>query len=200
MITTQKVRDKDAREELRARYKPATVKILFVSETPPSGDAFFYRANSRLYKFTQEAFAEVYGEERCGEGEQFLEFFKAQGCYLDDLCLDSINHLDEKMKKQMWRQGVAPLAERIRRMEPKPLRCIVVVKRIEWSVRSALQQAEASMIPLSSITFPNPQYGLHKKYVRELIHILRELIKNKILDDPKNLDEPTFIIKSLATQ
>ena len=195
----QRTCDKTTREELRAKYRPAKVKVLFVSESPPSGDAFFYCANSNLYIYTQEAFDKVY-EGRCGEGEQFLEFFKEQGCYLDDLCLDSINHLDEKMKKQMWRQGVAPLAERIRRMEPKPLRCIVVVKRIEWSVRSALQQAEASMIPLSSITFPNPQYGLHKKYVRELIHILRELIKNKILDDPKNLDEPTFIIKSLATQ
>ncbi len=192
MITTQKVRDKEAREELRARYKPATVKVLFVSESPSSGDAFFYRANSRLYKFTQEAFAEVYGEERCGEGEQFLEFFKAQGCYLDDLCLDSINHLDEKMKKQMWRQGVTPLAERIRHMEPKPLQCIVVIKEIEWNVRTALQQAEASIIPLRSITFP--AYGHQTKYVRELIPILRELIKNKILAAPEDIYKPTSSI------
>ncbi len=173
------MRDKDAREELRAKYKPATIKVLFVSESPPSGDTFFYRANSNLYAYTQAVFAEVYGEGRCGEGEQFLKFFKEQGCYLDDLCLDPINHLDEKKKKQMWRQGVTPLAERIRHMEPKPLQCIVVVKEIEWNVRTALQQAEASTIPLLSVTFP--AYGHQKKYLRELIPILRGMIKNKIL-------------------
>src|SRR3972149_2633508 len=193
----QRTCDKTTREELRAKYRPAKVKVLFVSESPPSGDAFFYCANSNLYIYTQEAFDKVY-EGRCGEGEQFLEFFKEQGCYLDDLCLDSINHLDEKMKKQMWRQGVAPLAERIRRMEPKPLRCIVVVKRIEWSVRSALQQAEASMIPLSSITFPNPQYGLHKKYVRELILRLQLRLHHLPRGGQASQDAPLFIIKSLA--
>jgi hypothetical protein len=132
-----------------------------------------------------KSFAVVYGKERCSEREQFLEFFKKRGCYLDDLCLDSINHLDETMKKQMWRQGVAPLAERIRQMSPKPLRCIVVIKEIEWTARSALQQAETSVTPLSNIIFP--AYVHQTKYIRELTFILRELIKNKVIDDPKNL-------------
>jgi hypothetical protein len=191
MITVQRLRDKDAREELRVKYRPSTVKVLFVGESPPSGGAFFYCANSNLYLYTQRAFDKVY-EGQCGEGEPFLEFFKEQGCYLDDLCLDSINHLDEKLKKQMWRQGVTPLAERIRQMEPKPLRCIVVVKKIEWTIRSALQQAEASIIPLSSITFPTPQYGHHKKYIRELTQILRELIKNKILSEPTSIPQKSL--------
>jgi len=197
MITAQRVRDKDAREELRAKYRPTTVKVLFIGESPPAGDNFFYCAKGNLYTNTKAAFADAY--KGCFKDETFLGFFKDRGCYLDDLCLDPINHLDEKMKKQMWRQGVAPLAERIRHLEPKPLQCIVVIKEIEWNIRSALQQAEASIIPLRSITFP--AYGHHKKYVKELIPILRELIKNKILDDPKDLGEPTSILhRSLITR
>lgn len=191
---TQNVCDKVTREERRAHYRSemiernVDVKVLFVGESPHFGDkTFFYCASGNLYKNTLKAFAEVYGKQLCGEGEQFLKFFSWRGCYLDDLCLDPVDCFDKATRKQMRRQSEASLAERIGHMEPKPLQCIVVMKGIEKNVRSTLQQAGTSTIRFRSVTFPRPEFGHSKKYVQEMIPILQELIKKGVLDDPKNI-------------
>jgi hypothetical protein len=79
-------------EELRLSYKPDKVRLLFVDESRPAGTTFFYRANSNLYRYTRQAFSNVF---QFGDDPQFsfLAFFKRLGCYLDDLCLRPANKM-----------------------------------------------------------------------------------------------------------
>ena len=53
-------------EELRRRYRPETVRALFVGESPPAGGTFFYAANSNLYRFTEQAFRAALGQKLGG--------------------------------------------------------------------------------------------------------------------------------------
>ena len=80
-------------ERLRRRYRPQRIRLLFVGESAPAGGTFFYAENSTLYFETREAFAKQFREELANRS--FLDFFRGLGCYLDDLCLEPVNHLPD---------------------------------------------------------------------------------------------------------
>ena len=70
-------------EELRQRYRPTDIKILFIAEAPPEADTFFYSAKSFFYTYTKQVFEAFFKEEI--DRKEFLDFFKTTGFYLDDL-------------------------------------------------------------------------------------------------------------------
>ena len=59
-------------EELRARYRPDKVRVLFVGESPSASGEFFYLGNSRLYHAFREAF---------GGPDDFLAEFQSRAFF-----------------------------------------------------------------------------------------------------------------------
>jgi hypothetical protein len=47
--------------------------------------------------------------------DDFLETFRAAGCYLDDLCLEPLNNLPDRERKEKRTQAEGPLAPADRR-------------------------------------------------------------------------------------
>ena len=66
-----------ANERIRRQFKPREIRALFVGESPPSGGTFFYRANSKLYFATREAFEAAIPALR--KEVDFLDAFKRLG-------------------------------------------------------------------------------------------------------------------------
>ena len=87
------------REELRLRYRPSQVRLLFVGESPPANGTFFYLGNSNLWRYTHEAFRNVYGTD-FDHDNSFCEFFVSKGCYLEDLCLAPVNRMKKTERRQ----------------------------------------------------------------------------------------------------
>jgi hypothetical protein len=56
--------------------------VLFIGESPPARETFFYFANSNLYSATREAFEAAIPALR-GE-DDFLGAFQGLGCYVED--------------------------------------------------------------------------------------------------------------------
>jgi hypothetical protein len=77
-------------EPLRLDFLPDDVRLLFLGESPPAGGTFFYLANSKLCEATKEAFRSALPDQV--RGPNFLVRFAELGCYLDDLCLEPVNH------------------------------------------------------------------------------------------------------------
>ena len=162
-------------ERLRKLYRPAEIKVLFVGESPPQ-KTFFYDAESvpsKLHQHTLEAFRRVYGT-GIGRGRAFLEFFKAHGCYLDDLVW-----VQGKPNRTLKERGVMPLANRMKEYSPKVV--IVVIKQIKGHVLRAMKAAGLGDIPCDILPFP--AYGNEQRYVQELADIVRDLKKQEILLD-----------------
>ena len=109
---------------LRRRFRPDDVRVLFVGESPPAGDTFFYRANSKLYHATREAFTAAIPALR--RESDFLRASQQLGCYLDDLSVSALNHPDirDPQRVDARARGVAPLARRVRFLEPQAV-CVV---------------------------------------------------------------------------
>ena len=83
--------DVNSRERLQLTYRPDRVRLLFVGESPPAGGTYFYSANSDLYRATWSAFEQARPQ---WKDTEFLEAFKASGCYLTDLCKMPINQFE----------------------------------------------------------------------------------------------------------
>ncbi len=169
-------------EELRRKFKPAAVRVLFVGESRPAGGKFFYAANSNLFFATREAFAAVYGM-ACPDREEFLEFFQAKGCYLDDLCESPVNRgMSPKEREREHEKGILPLAERLTAYDPKAV--VIVMLGVVPPVCRALQEAARGTQrppgPIHPLPFPRPEHKA--RYVRELTTALLKLQESGILD------------------
>lgn len=168
---------RDQVEALRKDFRPKRIKVLFVGESPPANGTFFYQADSTLYRYTQEAFAAVFGEGVCGEGDAFLRFYQARGCYLEDLCSEPVNKLPLAKRRRAWEAGVAPFAKRLADFQPKVI--VVVMVKIQKHVMEAARQAGPA--PRCVWVLPFPTQGHQGEYVEQLKWILSKLSDERIL-------------------
>ena len=107
------------RERLRRRYRPDRVRILFVGEAPRASGRFFYRADSGLYRAVRDTFISAFPNLQKAD---FLESFRALGCYLVDLCGRPVDRMDRKARRQVCFAGEASLNGRLRRLRPEIVR------------------------------------------------------------------------------
>jgi len=178
----------DARELIRPLYKPDTVRILLIGESLADDGRFFYCVDSNpkrisnIYRHTQEAFSIVFGN-KCGTGKQFLQFFEKLGFYLDDLCDEPVNHMEEPERCKKRLEGIINLAPKLTKMHP--LAVVVLMKKIESYVKEAMEKASIHPL-LFSVPFPAYTNKNRRNYVQELSVILRKLVHEKIVNIQSN--------------
>jgi hypothetical protein len=125
----------EKREQLRRSFRPESVRVLFVGESPPAGDTFFYQKDSSLYRYTRDAFSTACGVAFGGSSSGFLDFYRRCGCYLDDLCLEPVNQLGYRERGKRCKEAVPDLAQRIKRTRPQ---AVIAVKS---TLRNRVEQA-----------------------------------------------------------
>lgn len=137
--------------DLRQHYKPQQINVLFIADAPAAGSRFFYKKNSELFKAVKAAFTQVFGEFK--DKDEFLNFYKDFGCYLDNICLVPVKHLSTKEQNTERQRGVQPLSERITEMQPRLI--IITMKAIEKYALEAIHLAQAQSIEkVASVPFP----------------------------------------------
>lgn len=156
-------------ERSRQAYRPATVRVLFVGESPPANGTFFYFGKSNLAQYTHEAFQRVY--DRNMDPQQFLAAFCERGFYLVDLCQTPVNRLSKRARRAEHRAGVEELAAMLQELRPD--RIVVVMKAIEPAVMKAVACAGLLGIPMDVLPFP--AQGHQHEYVTGLTALLRRI-------------------------
>ncbi len=169
----------EALNQARQQYEPETVQILFVEEAVQPGNVFFYRKNSNVFRAVKEAFSQVFGEFK--SHEEFLAFFKENGCYVDYLCPDMINGLTIEFRKQVRTDSIKPLSERLTVLQPKVV--ITVMKVLEKEVLEAIRLSEITSVQYTkAIAFPAHSKTNADKCVSELVAVLEELVEVGIFE------------------
>lgn len=125
-----------SRERLRRRYRPDEVRLLFVGESPPASGRFFYRCDSGLYRAMREAFATVLPPM---DDADFLDAFKAMGCYLVDACPYPVDRLHRHQRMAACAEGEGLLTRRIRELKPQLI--ATLVRSIRGNVERAAGKA-----------------------------------------------------------
>lgn len=167
-------------KQLRQQYQPETIKMLFITEAVQPGNIFFYRKNSNVFRAVKEAFNQVFGGFK--NDEEFLVFFKENGCYVDYLCPDMINGLPPEVRQQVRTDGIKPLSERLAFIQPKAV--ITAMKVLEKEVNAAIELSGVTSVAFrKAIAFPAHSKTNADKCVQELVGILEELVEIGVWSD-----------------
>src|SRR4051794_40024515 len=164
-----------ARERTRHDHMPDELRVLFIGESPPAGGTFFYDANSILFTATQDAFLKAMPS--LAQEKDFLRAFQRMGCYLEDLSLDPIDKLPDKVKRQARKAAVPGLARRLRGMTPTAV--VIVVKGIRPQVEQALTKRGIVDVPVDALRFPGQWW--RDDYIGELTELVKRWKRRRVL-------------------
>jgi hypothetical protein len=157
-------------ETLRRRYRPDTIRLLFIGESPPASGRFFYQADSGLYRAMCDAFSVF---DPSINDANFLEAFKAAGCYLTDLCSSPVDRLPAAERRAVCRAAEPSLTRQLAQFRPQA--AATVVRSIEQNVNRAVLAANWQG-PFLRLPYPGRWSRHRKAFVEELGKQLRDLI------------------------
>lgn len=153
-------------EPLRASYRPAKIKVLFVGESAPAGGAFFYKQTGQVHGQFRLALAP-----HIGDSPSFVDAFKQAGFYLDDLVLEPVNWLSRSERQATHAASIASLAQRLRNYDA-PL-VVAFMKGIAAPVKAAIA-ASGTISTLHVVPFPGN--GRQSEFQSGIKSIMPELL------------------------
>lgn len=162
-------------EELRRKYRPGQVRLLFVGESPPASGRFFYRRNSGLYRVVRDVFAAVAPSVN---DENFLTIFQASGCYLVDLCSEPVDRMMPSSRRAARQASEHFLALAIAHLRPQMI--ATVLRSIEANVSNAVAETSWSG-PLLHFSYPGRWVHLRSEFVSGLLPVIECLLR---VDEP----------------
>jgi hypothetical protein len=152
--------------EIRERYRPELIKVLFVGEAPPISGRFFYRGNNRLLDHMRDVL-----EERGKDDDAFLESFRERGWYLDDLVTAPITDIRKRRAKCLKARD--SLAERI--IKYNPLAIVCLLRGIGDDVEIAAHRAGSKLRPYVVPFAGHSHQGEFKEEMRRILPSLLAL-------------------------
>jgi len=156
--------------ELALQYKPEKVKILLIGEAPGRADRNFYLANTNLFRTVYAAFKELYGD--FSSAEEFLQFFKAAGCFLDHLSSEHTERHDLPKRKLERQNGIVGLSERLKIHQPET--AIILMKALEKQVQQAIDLSGIKSIRhQTTVSYPAGSDTNRLACIRGLVEILK---------------------------
>jgi hypothetical protein len=160
------------REKLRLAFRPSSVRLLFVGESPPASGRFFYTQNSGLYFAMREAFRQI--APAIDDGN-FLVKFKASGCYLIDLCRDPVDHLDPNARHRARKTSEASLTRRIAEIHPPAMALLLrsIASNVARAAARAGWQGQVIHLP-----YPGRWHQHRAVFIQTLAPSLSRLLSN----------------------
>jgi hypothetical protein len=148
-------------EELRKSFRPDRITTLFVGESAPDSGRFFYNSDSSLFHAMKKAF---------GGQATFLEDFKRNGFYLDDLVLMPVNKMANKERSRLRQISIPEFAGRLNDYRPKAI--VIVMRAIKPMVLEAMRMAGFSYEPYCT---PHPAFGNWNRFHASMSEIIVSL-------------------------
>ena len=161
---------RQTQERLRRAYLPRKVRILFVGESPPASQRFFYQADSGLYRAMRAAVVAALPTIVDLDDAEFLEAFCDLGCYLVDLCEQPVDRFASAKRRAQCAKGEVNLSHTLAALRPGQI--ITVVRSIGPNVERAVALAQ-SVAPHVVVSYPG-RWKHHKDaFIEKVVPILR---------------------------
>ena len=111
----------------RDRYRPETIKLVLVAESPPASGRYFYNPEGAR---TEALFSALMREIDVSPAtkDEGLRAFQARGWLLVDATYEPVNKYDDKQKNEVISRDYELLREDLRRLSPDRTVSIVLLK------------------------------------------------------------------------
>jgi UDP-glucose 6-dehydrogenase len=172
-------------EKLRSNYRPAEIKWLFVTESPPpppetGGTRHFYElgveSNDRLYSNTMKALyseAVSLSEKQLGtDKEQWLRRFADDGCYQIESLEVSLPHGTKTAERHKHiSQNLPTLIEKIKALATMDTKVILIKSTVYKMASEPLKAADINVINSDFIDYPG--YWREQQFVQKLSSLMK---------------------------
>ena len=173
-------------DRLQESYKPEKINLLLIGEAPPdaSSNKSFYEV-SPITEYTREAFQQSFSKIRSSfTYAEFFYYFKLLGCFFDYLSKSPVNKKDSFQRKHHLMKNLSNFIDRLK--ESPPRMAIVLVKRIDYLVQYAFEEAGLSSANITYLSFPSLSRGYNEIYINKLRALLTQEKKKGIFPFVKN--------------
>lgn len=156
-------------DELRKKYQPSSIKLLFIAESPPpkaevSSSRHFYRSDrsrkeDRLFTNTIKALypeaSELTETEIQPDKEQWLQRFKSDGYYMIEALEESQVHEVTKQQRQDRIAAALPrLVERVKELAEPGTRVILIKSNVFDVATEPLREAGFNVLNKKLLDYP----------------------------------------------
>jgi hypothetical protein len=167
--------------KLRKRYKPKTVKVLFVAESPPVSDddkvRFFYNPRQERWDYMYRAVMEaVFPDFQYfpDEKDKWLRKFQKHGYYMIDATDMPVNRISAAKRHQILKDSVKLKQDEISKLVTKKTPIVLIKKNVFEVFNEPLRNAGYNVIHEEFLPFPS-----HGHQPRFIDACRNYLVKNK---------------------
>jgi hypothetical protein len=172
--------------KLRESYKPDTVKVLFIAESPPESDddevRFFYNPRQERWDYMYRAVMKVVFPhfEYCpGEKDNWLRKFKASCYYMIDATDTPINHRSASERRRALNDAVESKLREIRKLVSLETPVVLVKKNVFLAFKARLRKAGYNVTHDSFLPFPS--HGHQARFIAACSDCLRNQERNELI-------------------
>jgi hypothetical protein len=123
-----------------------------------------------LTEHTKQAFEKAF-RRRFHDCEDFLIFFKQMDCYLDDLSLVPVNHMEPQKREKTLKGSVNSFSRKLNSYSPEII--IIIMKKIKKHVLEAVGKSNLDNVCIHTLTYPCYSMRNRTRYVDDLVKILK---------------------------
>lgn len=145
--------------QLRERYRPDPVQLLFVAESPPESEEgrFFYNADltrgDHLFRALMEVAFDDFDPHSASKGA-WLERFRDAGCYLIDLTDEPVNRLPKEARRRALVAALPGTLTEIRALASPETPIVLVKKNVFELLHEPLRAAGLNVVHDQGLPFP----------------------------------------------
>ena len=166
--------------QLRSHFKPDTVKVLFLAESPPESNddevRFFYNPRQErwdhMYRSVMKAVFPDF-EYRPGQKDQWLSKFMQYGYYLIDAIDFPINRLLSDERRRLLNVSIKGKLSEIATLVTQDTPIVLVKRNVFLAFNDPLRKAGYNVIHESFLPFP--AYGHQEEFIAACAGCLRNL-------------------------
>ncbi len=161
----------------RSKYRPSIIEVLWIAESPPSSQGFFYfdetTGRDHLFRETMKAVRIWPDDDKMPKGvdkRRYLREFQSKGYFLVDTCELPVDELDDARRREAIERGAMRIVGEVMELRPKSI--LVVKSNVFQPVKNKLEKAELGGQILNKEPIPFPSHGWQSKYRSKVRHLL----------------------------
>ena len=162
--------------QLRSKYQPDTLKLIFILESPPISDKYFYDETGKTSEPLFSAMMKLLRYSPV-EKKDGLEFFKKNGYLIVDATYKQVNRLKGKKRDDTILSDYINLLNDLKAISPDKDIPIILVKANICKMFDERLSAEGFNVINKGVVIPFPSTGNQKRFHSEASEILSGLYK-----------------------
>ncbi len=161
----------------RSKYRPSSIEVLWIAESPPSSQGFFYfdktTGRDHLFRETMKAVGIWPDDDKMRRGmdkRPYLNEFRSKGYFLLDTCELPIDKLGNAGRREAVNQGALRVVGEVKQLRPKNI--LIVKSNVFQPVKNELEKSGLGGRILNKEAIPFPSHGWQSKYRSQVRHLL----------------------------